>query len=155
MLNPKEKDAIEMYLSRLKEETLSLDEKISYSNLSKERRDALYLLRDDLSIIIKETENGSVVVVWDREDCLREAISQLSEKDVYREVKGDAGSPLMKLIKSVLRNMRNTGDVSDETYIDFICLQKFIKDLIMFQADQLSPIQATLLKIFFLFLISI
>ena len=36
-----------MCLSRLEEGILSLDEKISYSNLTKGERNALYLLRDD------------------------------------------------------------------------------------------------------------
>ena len=102
-----------MYLSRLKE-ILSLDEKISYSNLTKGGRNALYLLRDDPSIIIKKAEKGSVLVVWDREDYLREVNSQLSDKDVYREVKGDAEGPLIKVIKSVLRKIRKRGDFSDE-----------------------------------------
>ena len=53
-------------------------------------RNALYLLRDDPSIIIKEADKGSAVVVWDREDYLRDPHSQLSDKNVYREVKGDA-----------------------------------------------------------------
>ena len=52
--NPKRKAAIEMYLSRLEEGILSLDEKISYSNATKGERNALYLLRDDPSIINKE-----------------------------------------------------------------------------------------------------
>ena len=83
-----------MYLNCLEEEILSSDEKISYSNLTKEERNALYLLRDDPSIIIKEADKGSAVVVWDREDYLREANSQLSDKDVYREVKGDTEGKL-------------------------------------------------------------
>ena len=45
--NPKGDAAIEVYLSRLKEDILCLDEKISYSNLTKGERNALYLLRDD------------------------------------------------------------------------------------------------------------
>ena len=73
---------------------------MSYSNLTKEERNALYLLRDDPSIIIKEADKASVV--WDREDYLREGNSQLSDKDVYQEVKGDAEGPLMKAIKSFL-----------------------------------------------------
>ena len=96
-----------MYLSGLEEEISSLDEKISYSNLTKGERNALYLLRDDPAIIIKEPDKGSAVVVQDREDYLREANSQLSDKDVYREVKGDAEGPLMKVIKSLLRKVRN------------------------------------------------
>ena len=78
---------------------------MSYSNLTKEERNALYLLRDDPSIIIKEADKASVV--WDREDYLREGNSQLSDKDVYQEVKADAEGPLIKAIKSVLRKIRN------------------------------------------------
>ena len=54
-----------MYLSRLEEEILYLDEKLSYSNLTKGERNTLYLLRDDPSIIAKEADKGSAVVVWD------------------------------------------------------------------------------------------
>ena len=51
--------------------------KISYSNLTKGERNALYLLRDDPSSIIKEGDKGSAVVVWDREDDCREANSHI------------------------------------------------------------------------------
>ena len=72
--NPKRKDAtIEIYLSCLEAEIFSLDKKLSYSNLTKEERQAIYSLRDDTSIIIKEADKGSGIVVWDREDCLAEA----------------------------------------------------------------------------------
>ena len=64
--NPKRKDAaIEIYLSRLEEEIFALSKKLSYSNLTKEERHALYSLRDDTSIIIKEAVKGSGIVVWD------------------------------------------------------------------------------------------
>ena len=59
----KEDAAIEMYLSRLEEEILSLDEDRSYSNLTKGGRNALYFLRDEPSIIIKEADKGSAVIV--------------------------------------------------------------------------------------------
>ena len=36
---------------------------MSFSNLTKGERNAFYLLRDDSSIIIKEADKGSVVVV--------------------------------------------------------------------------------------------
>ena len=60
------------------------------------------------------------MVVWDRRDYLREATSQLSDKDVYREVKGDAAGPFMKVIESVFRKIRNTCDISDETLDHFL-----------------------------------
>ena len=114
------------------------------------------------------------MVVWDREDYLKEANSQLSDKDVYREVKSDAEVPLMKVIIIVLRKKRNRGDNSDETLDYFLAneprlgwfysLPKIHKSLhnvpgrkvfIMFQADMQYTIQAILLRISFLFLISI
>ena len=117
--NPKGCAAIEMYLTRLEEEILSLDEKMSYSNLTKGERNALHFLHDDPSIIIKEADKGSAVVVWDREDYLREANSQLSGKDVYQEVKCNAEGPLLKVIKSVLR-IKNRGHISDKTLDYFL-----------------------------------
>ena len=107
-LNPKRKDAaIEIYLNRLEEEIFSLDKKLSYSNLKKEERQTIHSLRDDTSIIIKEAEKGSGIVVWDREDYLAEARTQLKDKDVYQELKGNIVGPLEKIIKSVLQKVRN------------------------------------------------
>ena len=118
--NPKGDSSIEMYLRRFKEEILSLDGKISYSNLIKWERNASYLLHDDLSIIIKEADKRSVVVVWDRQDYLRKANSQLSDKDLYQEVKGDAEDHLMKVIKSVIRKVKKRRAISDETLDYFL-----------------------------------
>ena len=115
-LNPGKNDAaIEFYVSRLEEEILSLDKKISYSNLTKGERNALYSLRDDTSIIIKEADKGSGVVTWDREDYLAEAKKQLDDKEVYQELRGDVESRLEKIVKKVIRKLRNRGDISHET----------------------------------------
>ena len=119
--NPKRKDAaIEIYLSRLEEEIFALDKKLSYSNLTKQERHALYSLRDDTSVIIKEADKGSGIVVWDREDYLAEARTQLKHKDVYQELKGNIVGPLEKIIKSVLRKVRDRKDISDETLDYFL-----------------------------------
>ena len=119
--NPKRKDtAIEIYLSRLEAEIFSLDKKLSYSNLTKGERPAIYSLRDDTLIIIKEADKGSGVVFWDREDYLAEVRTQLKDKDVYQELKGNIVGPLEKIIKSVLRKVRNRKDISDETLDYFL-----------------------------------
>ena len=60
------------------------------------------------------------MVVWDREDYLRKATSQLCDEDVHREVKGDVEGPLMKVIKSILGKIRNRGDISDKTLDYFL-----------------------------------
>ena len=72
--NPKRKDGtIELYLSCLEEEISPLDYKVGYSNLTKGGRDAVYSLKNDNSIIIKEADKGSAVLVWYRKDNLQEA----------------------------------------------------------------------------------
>ena len=75
----------------MEEEIFSLDKKLSHSNLAKEERQAIYSLRDDTLIIIKVADNGSGIVVWDRKDYLAEARNQLTDKDVYQELKGNIG----------------------------------------------------------------
>ena len=105
-----------MYLSRLEEEIFSIDKKPSHSNLTKEERQAIYSPRSGTSIIIKEVDKDSGIVVWDREDYLAEARTQPKDKDVYQELKGSIARPLEKIIKSALSKGRDRKDRSDETY---------------------------------------
>lgn len=114
--NPKGVDAsIEMYVSRLEDEILDLDFSLKYSNLTREERKALKDLKDDTSIIIKQADKGSGVVVWDAKDYLLEAESQLSNTDVYEEVTQNAIPSLVEVIKYHLRNVKINGDISSET----------------------------------------
>ena len=75
-----------------------------FKNLTKEERKALYSLKDDCSIIIKGTDKGSVVVVWDREDYLKEAYRQLDDKKVHGQVPDDPSvlaNTLMKALEKI------------------------------------------------------
>ena len=117
----KRKDAaIELYLSCLEEEISLLDYKVGYSNLTKEERDAIYSLKNDSSIIIKEADKGSAVVVWDRDDYHREAKNQLNDKNVYEELTGNVEGPLEKIIKTALKKIRDRRDISDSTLDYFL-----------------------------------
>ena len=72
---------METYLSCLEEGLL--DTEITskrFNNLSKEEQGVLYSLKDDPSIIIESADKGSVVVVWDKEDYLKEEHRQLDDK---------------------------------------------------------------------------
>ena len=73
--NPRNKDTvIESYFSSLEERLLDIYiSSKRFNSLTKEERNALYNLRDDPTIIIKGADKGSAVVVWDREDYLKEA----------------------------------------------------------------------------------
>ena len=55
------------------------------------------------------------MVVWDREDYLTEAESQLTDPEVYEELKGDFGSPLIKTIKRYFTSVSARGYISSET----------------------------------------
>ena len=82
---------------------MAIDIKLSYSNLTKEERLAFNSLRDDTSIIIiKESDKGSGVVVWDREDYLKEAEKQLGDKETYEELSSDPVRPLINIVKGCL-----------------------------------------------------
>ena len=89
-------------------EFLFLDKKILYSNLTKRERNALYSLRYDTSIIVKEADKVSGVVG-------RSKKNQLDDKEVHQELRGDVESPLDKIIKKVIRKLRSRGDVSHES----------------------------------------
>ena len=114
--NPKNKDVIiETYLSSLEEKLLDTDiPKDKFNNLSKQETDSLYSLKNDNTIVVKGTEKGSGVVVCDREDYLKEAHRQLSDKEVYEEVTNDP-STLESVISTPLNKMRARGDLSADT----------------------------------------
>ena len=119
--NPKGKDAaIELYLSRLEEEILSIDTKLSYSNITKEERKALSDLRKDTSIIIKGADKGSGVIVWDREDYCKEANKQLGDTDVYENISGDVSGDLARRVISYLQKIKRRGDISKEVLEYFL-----------------------------------
>ena len=90
--NPKGDAMIEVYMSCLEEKILEMADsfKPTFKNLTKEEKEALDRLQNDTSIVIKEADKGSAVVVWDREDYVKEANSQLQDKNVYEETSFEA-----------------------------------------------------------------
>ena len=114
--NPRNKDAaIEIYLSSLEEKLMNIEiPQNKYNNLTREERTALYDLKNDKNIIIKSADKGSAVVVWDREDYIKEAEKQLGDKDVYEEVCNDA-EPLISTIHKAIEKIRKRGDLDADT----------------------------------------
>ena len=79
---------VELFLSRSEKELFSfLPEKPQSYNLTKEEWNAMRNLAEDRSIIIKPADNGSCVVIWDREDYLAEGYRQLSDHSTYTDIK--------------------------------------------------------------------
>ena len=103
--NPNNKDvAIEIYLSSLEEKLMDIEiPQNKYNNLSREERSALYNLKNDKNVVIKNDDKGSAVVIWDRDDYIKESVSQLVDKDIYEEVCNDPdllSIPCMRQLKN-------------------------------------------------------
>ena len=119
--NPRNKDAvIETYLSCLEERLLDIDiPSKRFNNLTKDERNAMYSLKDDKSIIIKGADKGLTVIVWDREDYIKEATKQLEDKEAYMEVPNDSSALVSTIFKS-LEKIRKHGDLSQDTLNYFL-----------------------------------
>ena len=76
---------------------------------------ALYNLKSDKDIVIKSANKGSAVVVWDRDNYIKEAEKQLGDKDIYEEVRNDP-RPLIAPYIGQLKKIRK----GDELYADTV-----------------------------------
>ena len=72
-------------------------------------------------IVIKEADKGSGVVVWDREDYIKEAQSQLGDTAVYAELDNDPSEYLQQVIDNAIENIRERGDI-DERTLEYLLL---------------------------------
>ena len=118
---PRNKDTVtETYLSYL--EKRSLDTEIPskrYNNLTKDEHDVLYSLKDNPSILIKGADKGYVVVVWDRENYLKEAYKQLDDREVYEKVPNDPNI-LINTIMKAFEKICLRGDLPSDTLNYFL-----------------------------------
>ena len=85
---PKGAPAIELFLIQTEKDILSiLPGKATNYNLSKEEYLTMRSLQNDRSVVIKPADKGSAVVVWDRNDYLKEAERQLCDEKTYEEIR--------------------------------------------------------------------
>ena len=85
---PKGAPALELFLSQTEKDILSiLPGKATNYNLPKEEYLTMRSLQNDRSVVIKPADKGSAVVVWDRNDYLKEAERQLSDEKTYEEIR--------------------------------------------------------------------
>ena len=108
---------LKVYLSQVENELLSIaDEPRKYSNLSKEEWIAMRSLADDRSIVIKKADKCLSIVVWDRNDYLREADKQLEDLNVYRNVafKDKILSQLVDCSKRFFKNLKMKGRIMEK-----------------------------------------
>ena len=108
--NPRNKDVIiETYLSCLEERLLDIEiPSKRFNNLTKEEQEAF----------TKGADKGFVIVLWDREDYLKEADRQLDEKEVYEQVPDDL-SVLANTLRKALEKIRLRGGFVEGHYLLF------------------------------------
>ena len=70
----------------------------------------------DRSIVIKKADKGSCIVVWDRNDYLREAEKQLKDQNVYRKVdlKDKTLSQLVDCSNRFFKNLKMKGHITEK-----------------------------------------
>ena len=91
----------------------------NYRNISREESEAINSLRSDRTIVVKEADKGSGVVVWDREDYIMEAESQLGDSEVYSKLDNDPSERLHQIISDTLKTINDRGDF-DEATLDYL-----------------------------------
>ena len=108
---------LEVYLSQVENELFRIvDETIRYSNLSKKEWVAMRSFADDRSIVIKKADKGSCIVVWDRNDHLREGEKQLKDQNVYRKVdlKDKTLFQLVDCSNRFFKNLKMKGHITEK-----------------------------------------
>ena len=71
-------------------------------------------MKNDKNIVIKSADKWYVVVVWDREENIKDAEKQLGDSDVYEEVPDDP-EPLIITIHRTVKKIRKRGDLKKVT----------------------------------------
>ena len=78
---------LEVFLSQVEPDLFkAIERPLGYSNFSKEEWDAIRSLDADRNILIKRADKRSCVVIWDRNDYIKEAEIQLSNQNVNKNV---------------------------------------------------------------------
>ena len=109
--------ALEMFLNKVEKDLFDICKKQqTYLHFNSEGLGTMRYLADDRNLGIKKADKGSCVVFWDRNDYLMEAEKQLSDKNVYKEVKFNEKliQDLTKTSNKIFRNLRNGGFITDK-----------------------------------------
>ena len=89
---------------------------MGYSNLSKDEWEAVRTLGDDRDIVIKKANKGSCVVIWDRNDYITEAESQLKNELVHKKVSfnQDMFCELVTESNGFFKDLRRSGCMTEK-----------------------------------------
>ena len=148
---------MELFLSELEKdifENLVEDSTPVNSNITKEEWDALKGLADDRSIVMNKSDKGSCVVVWCRDEYIKEAENQLKDNTVYKDVnfketmlsdlvhKSNNFLKVCTVVNALRKKYSNTFPLNlkrQPTSANCIFSQKFRSDFLMYLGDLQFP----------------
>ena len=114
---------LEIYLSEIEEKILEINEEgQNYPNLSVEERKALNDLMQDRSIIIKPADKGSAIVIWDRDDYIKECNTQLNDENVYKKIDKVSLKDVNAKIRTILNFMLNKKEI-DKKILEYLLVK--------------------------------
>ena len=85
-------------------------------NMNRYERSALKMLKQDTNIIIKKSDKGSCCVILNRDDYIKEAESQLSNRKHYKILKEPIFKETAKMINNVLDRLVGNKILSGKQY---------------------------------------
>ena len=123
---------LEVFLSQIESELFkTVETPLGCSNLSKEECKAVRTLGDNRNIVIKKADKGSCVVIWDRNDYITEAESQLKNELVDKKVsfKQDMSCELVTTSNASFKDLRRSWCTTEKEFKYFSYEYKKITNL--------------------------
>ena len=119
---PRASPQVEMYLERVREQTSGLTLRAFKPNLTKPELRALTSLARDPTIVIKQADKGSGIVVEDTDGYIKDGIDHLSDHTIYRKIDSDPTIPLTAGINNYVKYLHGRG-IIDNTTRDYLTFQ--------------------------------
>lgn len=104
---------IEEYLSTLPARISEIQAKPSSNNLSAAERRTLRALARDQTLVIKNADKGSCIVVENREDYIRDGVTHLSDGRIYQQIPADYSQSIAMATNAVVSRAHSKGHLTD------------------------------------------
>ena len=118
---PRASPEIEAYLQRVKTSINKISPSTVLPNLSKSEFKVLKELASDNTLVIKNADKGSGIVVEDRNNYIRDGLEHLADTNIYEEINSDPTQPLAEAINKYISSLYNKGiiDAITKDYLSF------------------------------------
>ncbi len=119
---PRASVEVENYLHRIEQSFNKLTHKHIFPNLTKLEQKALKELASDPSLVIKNADKGSGIVVEDTQQYIKDGLDHLSDNTIYEKINSDPTLPLAEAINNYVARTYDKG-IIDKTTSDYLSFQ--------------------------------